>query len=368
MKAFIIYNRFYDFKEDKIYIGGIETYIHNLIEVIKEYTEDITVIQFASAYIEKKISEKVTVIGVPGEKKETLIKYAEKLKRNQDDLLIFASTALLANCKFENTIAIQHGIYWDMNYIHGIYNIPEIFSVLLRCLESIIEINRQKYCKKMVCVDYNYINWYRTQSTARKLDYIVIPNFVKEDIIAKEKKETDIVSIVYARRFEMTRGVDLICKVMPKLLSKYENVLFTIAGSGSQEAVLKEQFKEYKNVNFTTYVSDESIEFHKNFDIALVPSIGSEGTSLSLLEGMMAECAVVGTDVGGITNILLDGYNGIIVSPKEKELEKELQHLITDKKFREKIAKNGRKTAEQAFSHEKWTLKWKQCIEEVLYG
>ncbi|WP_420491566.1 glycosyltransferase [Neobacillus drentensis] len=49
-------------------------------------------------------------------------------------------------------------------------------------------------------------------------------------------------------------------------------------------------------------------------------NLGSEGTSLSLLEAMAAKCAEIATNVGGMTNIILDNYNGLIINPDESEL------------------------------------------------
>ncbi|MGR4357642.1 glycosyltransferase [Escherichia coli] len=84
--------------------------------------------------------------------------------------------------------------------------------------------------------------------------------------------------------------------------------------SGPEQYLVDELKKEYPNsVYQTSYKSEDSIHFHQQYDIAIVPSIGSEGTSLSLLEAMSAKCLVIATDIGGMTNIILDGFNGRMI-------------------------------------------------------
>ena len=93
-----------------------------------------------------------------------------------------------------------------------------------------------------------------------------------------------------------------------------------------------------------------------------MPTVGSEGTSLSLLEAMAAGCAVICSNVGGMTNIILDGYNGLMVNPDENSFYEGICELIDNNELREEIASNGKKTVEKAFSLDRWNKKWKTTI------
>lgn len=58
------------------------------------------------------------------------------------------------------------------------------------------------------------------------------------------------------------------------------------------------------------------------------------GTSLSLFEAMVARCAIVCTNVGGTTNIVLDGFNGFMVRPVADEIREAIEELIINQKKR----------------------------------
>lgn len=118
-------------------------------------------------------------------------------------------------------------------------------------------------------------------------------------------------------------------------------------------------------MNFITYNSEKSLKIHQDKDIAVIPTIASEGTSLSLLEAMAAGCAVICTNVGGMTNIIIDGYNGLMINPDEDSLYKALDRLIEDKLLRGRLQAKAYETIKEAFSLNIWKSKWAQIIKNI---
>lgn len=367
MKIFIISNDFYNFKEHCINVGGIETYLLNLMRLCFDMKIKIDIIQSDEDFVREKVNDFVEIYGITNTKQsvQCLINFAEKMANLKEDIILFSTSTQIRKNKFKKSIGIQHGIYWDIKTIHGIKNISDVFSVFLRAIQSYTIIKQHKLVSKMVCVDYNYINWLRTQITDRNLNCVPILNFAEFDNFNRKKNETGKIKIVFARRFAEIRGTDLICKVLPKVLEKHRNVYFTIAGRGSEKNKLFDSFKNVDRVNFTQYENDKSREFHKDYDIALIPSVGSEGTSLSLLEAMSVGCACICTDVGGMSNIVLDGFNGIIIEPNEELLYEAICDLIENEEKRNSISKYAMETVKHSFSLEKWKKSWMDLINNI---
>ena len=365
MKVFIIYIRYFDEINNTPQIGGLQTYIENLCDVITSLGYETVIYQISTYDFERLLPNGARVIGKKCNKRKyyiELVREAERIADTENDLLLFLTSTLICKSKFKKTIAIQHGIYWDINTIHG-KKVSFPFDVILRGLQTISENNRIRLVKKLVCVDYNYINWLRTQITARDINYSVIPNF--SDITEKNNREiTDRIKIIYARRFADIRGVGLICDFMPKLLEKYNNIDFTIAGNGERSDIIHQTFDKYMNVTITTYSPSESLSFHKQFDIALVPSIGSEGTSLSLIEAMAAGCAVVSSDIGGLSNLIIDGFNGRIVRPISEDFMQCVLEMIENKSLIEQYSNNGMSVVINSLSRKVWEEKWKDIFSE----
>ena len=150
-----------------------------------------------------------------------------------------------------------------------------------------------------------------------------------------------------------------------RLLRRHANTTFTFAGEGPDEPWLRKQFAGEERVTFCRYRPEETLGFHGGHHIAVVPSIGSEGTSLSVAEAMAAGCSVVATAVGGITNMVIHGYNGLLVMPDADSLYEALAGLIVDPELRCQLGKRALDTARVSFSRERWEGQWCDVLREI---
>lgn len=363
----IIYGKFLSEDSKTATIGGVQTYITDLSQVINEMGGKVRIVQFANKNFQYKLHENVSVHGfkINGKKNadryQKLFNAAVQSRENENRLTVFATDTIIPKKVSGDCIAIQHGIFWD---IPRTANRSLIRQVLSRAFSAYKTVKRLNNVKSVVCVDYNFLNWYRTQVN-RVVEYAsVIPNYTR--IAPKFEKTNDKVNIIFARRLFDYRGTRVFTKAISKLLEENNNIDITVAGSGPDEEWMKQRLQKYQNVTFTHYESFESLNIHQNKHIAVVPTVGSEGTSLSLLEAMSAQCAVVCTNVGGMTNIVLSGYNGLMVnSGNSEQLYTAVKSLVNDLNLRNKIAQNGYETVKAAFSYENWAEKWKNVLKEL---
>ena len=370
----IIFNTYYDFHTSRLTLGGVQTYLTNLIPVFRNLGFACRLYETGyPEYRECNVAD-LRIINIPTEgisgtdrKVKAILNAVEKVYNDRTDILLFATDCQIAPNQASRSIVIQHGITWDVPVKQGA-SVAESHLFIFRKAYSLWKkLKRLSYGKNVVCVDYNFVNWYRASVAHEAVPMTVIPNFT--DLAPKFPKSSDKVKIIFARRLETYRGTRLFSKVMGRILAEYENVELVVAGKGPDEAYMREHLESFgERVRFVSYQSGESLQVHSDMHIAVVPTIGSEGTSLSLLEAMSAQCAVVCTNVGGMTNIVLDGYNGLMVSPREDMLYKAIKRLVEDEKLRNQIAQNGYETVASAFSLEKWQARWAEVISGIAAG
>ncbi|MSS58174.1 glycosyltransferase family 4 protein [Erysipelotrichaceae bacterium Oil+RF-744-GAM-WT-6] len=364
MRIHIIYNRYLDERnDDRIIIGGLQNYIENLCALSICLGYETIVYQRSVRDFEKTLENGLHIIGVKEVRKawtKDLVKKAEEQGDLKNDLLIFATSTQTEPHHFSHSLMIQHGIYWDIPTIMD-RKVRPPFDSFLRHLQADGEVKRHQLVSFTVCVDDNYINWLRTQTTRRDIAYQVIPNF--SDVTSSRPVYDGPARIIFARRFVTIRGVELLSQFMPSILKKHPEVTFTLAGDGRYEQELHEVFDAFPNVSFLTYAPHDSLKIHETKDIALVPTIGSEGTSFSLLEAMGAGCAVICSDVGGMSNIILDRYNGRMVRPLAGDFHDALEELIENPELRKTYASRGQETVHAAFSREKWETQWTEVLK-----
>lgn len=370
MTAHIVYYNYLTPDGNAMSIGGIQTYLTNLFPIITDLGYKIKVYQRSNRDFCKKING-IEIYGI-GYTNETwgtsvskhLIKRAIPLIDCTQDFLIYGCETCITQRIECPTIAIQHGIFWDIEDKTPMSTLKYMKATIRRLQNSWNVTNRVTKVDRLVCVDHNFVNWHRAMCVNTNVNHIVIPNFSEIPDKCAIKGDSPI-KIIFARRFFVHRGTRLFTNAILRILKEHKGIEVIIAGDGPDAAYIHNHLDPFENVRFVKYESHESLKIHEDKHIAVIPTTGSEGTSLSLLEAMAAGCAVICTNVGGMTNIVLDHYNGIIINPDEESLYHALCLLIEDVSLRKTLQSNAYDTAKHAFSIDIWKERWKKVITSL---
>lgn len=100
-----------------------------------------------------------------------------------------------------------------------------------------------------------------------------------------------------------------------------------------------------------------------------VLSSANEGMPNALLEAMAMELPCVGTDVGGVGELIRHGRTGLVVPPGDPAaLAAALGSLLADRAFRQAAGEEGRRTAVAEHSLDAVARRHERVIEAVLAG
>lgn len=374
MKAYIFYKHFFNSTGETIMIGGIETYLFNLANILKERNIEPLIIQSASLDFEK-VEKGIAVRGYQLKGRNLYKKLYLKVKQQitDDDLIIWGLDRAAVEVPNKRTISIQHGIPFD--YYQEEIRIRSLlrklgFGHTLKAIQRRMAIKAFKRAAFKVCVDYNFWNWYRTFCLPEEEKNIfVIPNFAQIDTgfcdNSVAEKDKNVLNVLFARRFVRMRGVEDFIEVA-KFFKDDMRVTITFAGEGPYEKQIEDLVHGSQNIYMTKYDAGDAIEFHRGYDVAVVPSIASEGTSLSLLEAMAAGNVVICTCVGGMTNIILDGFNGFFVKPNTpQEIVQIIEKLLLSPALRNRMSQQAQLSVKDSFSYVLWREKWNAVINAV---
>jgi glycosyltransferase involved in cell wall biosynthesis len=95
-----------------------------------------------------------------------------------------------------------------------------------------------------------------------------------------------------------------------------------------------------------TVQGSKKTELLRKSSLFVLPSY-DEGLPIAVLEAMGAGLAIVSTPVGGIPEVVKDGYNGFLINPGDvKVLAEKLMILSSDPTLREIMGKRSREIAE----------------------
>ena len=369
MSKFVaLYENFYTKDGKGFAVGGVETYLKNLLPLIKEMGHEAELHQvsdtdFVNDYQGIKVYGHAVDYSTREKRNKNLFREGTKNADPDKDILFFVASNNVQSNSFKRSLTIQHGIGFDtprhFDFSHE-RNKRRVLAKSLKAYKTIKDLDKTKL---VVCVDYNFVNWYRTFVSYPDTRFHIIPNFtmVPDEIYEKPEKP----HIIFARRLMKQRGADVFADIASELLDEFPELEITIAGTGPCKQYIEQKLASSSRVHLTSYESMDAMAMHRDKNIAVVPTMWSEGTSLSVLEAMAAGCAVVSTDIGGLSNIILDGHNGLIVSPDRNEIKAAIVSLLNDAALRKKLAQNGYNTVKTGFNIELWKSSWRKVIDEI---
>ena len=163
------------------------------------------------------------------------------------------------------------------------------------------------------------------------------------------------------------KGLEELLRAFSVVAKKCERLKLLVVGGGNLLGYYQELARRLggsDRVVFTGRVDDDALPgCYAAADFAVLPSRdSSEGFGLALLEAMASGRAVIGSNVGGIPEVIQEWKNGILVKPRDEEgLANAIHALYTDDELRERMGNSGRSFAE---AHD-----WKNVSKkvEVLY-
>ncbi len=127
------------------------------------------------------------------------------------------------------------------------------------------------------------------------------------------------------------------------------NIDFYLAGGGD----LLQEIKINAPKNLKILGWQEAKNILPIADIFLSTS-ENEGIPIALIEAQLAGIPVVATDVGSVSEVVLDNKTGILCDGSEKQLIEGIKKLALDKKLRSTFSKNAKFMALKNFSTSKF--------------
>lgn len=139
------------------------------------------------------------------------------------------------------------------------------------------------------------------------------------------------------------KGVDVFLRAFRRALDRGLTAQAFIAGSGGEEAKLQDLVRDLaltQHVRFMGWI-EQPMDFFSAVDIACIPSL-SEPFGIVALEALASGTAVIASSVGGLSDTIRDGQQGLLVPPGDVEaLAAAITRLATDSSERARLRETG---------------------------
>ena len=193
---------------------------------------------------------------------------------------------------------------------------------------------------------------------------IHIPNFV--DVQEFEPCYEDNDYFVYIGRLSEEKGIKTLINAMKQVKASK----LAIIGTGPLEEELKNQVKELglKNVEFLGFKSGKALEEAVRYSkFTIITSEWYENCPMSVIEAMAYGKAVIGSDLGGIPELIEDCSTGLIYkSGNAKELADKINYLVKNPEISKAMGKAGRVRAEKLYDKKIHFKKINEVYKELM--
>lgn len=362
---------FLDFNGRNFYSGGAERYLLDISDICNKQGLTVQIYQYGNSTWMRRFRNIDVISLSTGEftADQLSLKAIKSFNRAFYELTQQSTCLNIYSAFFEAwpiaatpSIGISHGVSWD-NPSSDFKSGMQFWEQNKRFIESV------NMCDQIISVDTNTANWFQTINYNLGKKIQVIPNYVDLDEFRPREvylEPRDKVIILYPRRLYAARGLYIVLEVLDDILEKYPFTEFHFVGKGFKEDtnyVMTKQKKWGNRVQWASYAPEEMMKAYQQADISLIPTLYSEGTSLSCLEAMACGNAVIATRIGGLTDLVIDGYNGYLIEPSATALKYALESLLQDT-CKMNLFKEKSVSVAAAFSKIRWVKQWQTILRD----
>lgn len=269
--------------------------------------------------------------------------------------------------KFDKPLIIEAHPHEDVNAIY-MYYIINLLKILKKASHIITLTNSLK-------------RWVQNQYKLPEKKITVIPNGVNSEKFKpkkshlttslREKLGNPEKIVFYSGYLDVLNGMDMILQTIPNIVENYPGISFVFMGHGPYYNQIKKLSEECNQVHILPTVDHELMpQYYQISDLFVIPRPSTTSseliTPLKLLEALSMERVVLGSDVGGIKEAIVNGKNGYLYEKDNPQSFKDILIKSLESKNVE-IAKEARKTVLNEYNWDNSAQKLKGIYDHINY-
>ena len=158
-----------------------------------------------------------------------------------------------------------------------------------------------------------------------------------------------------AKGLHAVYGLDLLIEAFSQVHVRFPQTILRIAGEGPERRALEDLAEKLSVTDSIEWLgrlpNTDVAAFYQSLDVVVVPS-RQESFGVTAVEGSACARPVIASRVGGLTEVIVAGKTGLLVTPESiSELGKAMECLIKDPGLRHRMGQQGR---EHVLKHYDW--------------
>ena len=351
-------------------IGGPATYSHRLAKALAARGDDVRVVTYSDRPTSQEGDQpfRLTRVSRDDVLPVRYLRYFQAIQRQSRaskglyllDAVGVGLPAAMASWRLGKPIVLRvvADFAWELAQLNGHRDSFEVFQekrhgLLLETVRAVQERVAKRAERVIVPSRYMRDTLIRWGIEASRLT--VIPNATDPAPISPTRDEArrrlgiEAQALLSAGRLIPLKGHDRLVEMMPALVDSIPGTTLYIAGSGPEEAKLRNKIDELRLHDVVHLVGslerEQLLELYRACDLFILPS-EHEAFPHVLLEAMAEGLVPVANSVGGVPEIVVDGVHGLLAPVDEPgRFQKAVSDLLSDPKRRAQLSCGARERA-----------------------
>lgn len=201
-------------------------------------------------------------------------------------------------------------------------------------------------------------------------------NLEKFKFSERRKKSGGSIGVLTVGRLIEKKGHEYAIKAIAKIVRKYRNIEYIIAGGGPLRSKLEDLVSELGIESYIKFLGaveqNEVLKLYYESHIFVLLSVTAsngdqEGIPVVLMEAQATGLPVISTYHTGIPEVVLDGKSGFLIPEKDvNALAERLEYLIEHPELWPEMGRAGRKFVEEKYDIKKLNQKLVEIYQNLI--
>jgi len=203
-------------------------------------------------------------------------------------------------------------------------------------------------------------------------------NLEKFKFFEGKKQSEETIRILTVGRLVEKKGHKYAIQAIAKIIKKYKNIEYIIAGDGPFRSKLEDLTLELEIKSYIKFLGaveqKEVLKLYQQVHIFILPSITAsngdqEGIPVVLMEAQATGLPIISTYHTGIPEVVVDGKSGFLVPERDVDaLTEKLEYLIEHPEIWPDMGQYGRKFVEEHYDINKLNQRLVEIFQNLIEG
>ncbi len=237
----------------------------------------------------------------------------------------------------------------------------------------LINLERESFsgARRVICMDRSRLDYLREQGLNNG---VLLPAGTDTEIFKPFGDKENY--LLFVGNLLPEKGIRESLLAFAEIVEEFPSMRFMVIGEGVMRPLLEELVRNLEisdRVEFLGYIPNERLpEYYAKARVYLLPTIPikgiKDGPAYTAQEAMACGTPVVVSDVGGLSELVQNGENGLVVPPGDiQALVSALRLLLTDEELATSLGIKARETVISRYDYKKLAAELEKIYRSLFY-